>query len=90
MVPVVKLTANPHTAQTMPEHIDLDVSRIITDDMSFDEAADATEELVVQTASGRWTSAEVLGHKEFVLTCLLPPHRLTVPGPLPGGRRGYP
>ena len=67
---VLKLTANPHTAQTMPEHIDLDVSRIITDDMSLDEAADATEALVVDTASGRWTSAEVLGHKEFVLTRL--------------------
>ena len=70
VVPVLKLTANPHTAQTMPEHIDLDVSRIITDDMSLDEAADATEALVVDTASGRWTSAEVLGHKEFVLTRL--------------------
>ncbi len=70
VVPVLKLTANPKTAQTMPEHIDLDVSRIITDDMSLDEAADATEDLVVETASGRWSSAEVLGHKEFVLTRL--------------------
>lgn len=70
VVPVLKLTANPNTARTMPEHIDLDVSRIITDDMSLDEAADATEDLVVDTANGRWTSAEVLGHKEFVLTRL--------------------
>jgi (2R)-sulfolactate sulfo-lyase subunit beta len=70
VVPVLKLTANPRTAQTMPEHIDLDVSRIITDDMALDEAADATEDLVVKTASGRWTAAEVLGHKEFVLTRL--------------------
>ncbi|HEX4976980.1 MAG TPA: UxaA family hydrolase [Nocardioides sp.] len=70
VVPVLKLTANPRTAETMSEHIDLDVSRIITDDMSLDEAADATEEIVASTASGRWTAAEVLGHKEFVLTRL--------------------
>lgn len=70
VVPVLKLTANPRTAETMPEHIDLDVSRVITDDMTLDEAADATEALVAETASGRWTSAEVLGHKEFVLTRL--------------------
>jgi (2R)-sulfolactate sulfo-lyase subunit beta len=70
IVPVLKLTANPRTARTMAEHIDLDVSRIITDDMTLDEAADATEDLVVKTASGRWTAAEVLGHKEFVLTRL--------------------
>ncbi|HEX6578177.1 MAG TPA: UxaA family hydrolase [Jiangellaceae bacterium] len=70
IVPVLKLTANPRTAATMPEHIDLDVSRIITEDMSLDEAADLTEEIVVRTASGRWTAAEVLGHREFVLTRL--------------------
>ncbi|HJU96590.1 MAG TPA: UxaA family hydrolase [Jiangellaceae bacterium] len=70
IVPVLKLTANPRTAVTMPEHIDLDVSRIITEDMSLDEAADLTEEIVVRTASGRWTAAEVLGHREFVLTRL--------------------
>lgn len=70
VIPVLKLTANPRTAETMSEHIDLDVSRVITDDMSLDEAADATEDIVVKTASGRWTAAEVLGHKEFVLTRL--------------------
>ena len=70
VVPVLKLTANPRTATTMPEHIDLDVSRIITEDMSLDEAADLTEDLVARTASGRWAAAEVLGHKEFVLTRL--------------------
>ena len=70
IVPVLKLTANPKTARTMAEHIDLDVSPLITADMTLDEAADATEEITVATASGRWCAAEVLGHKEFVLTRL--------------------
>ena len=30
IVPVVKITANPNTAATMPEHIDIDVSEVIT------------------------------------------------------------
>jgi len=70
IVPVIKSTANPHTAATMSEHIDLDVSAVITDGMPLDEAAAMTTESVLQTASGRWTSAEVLGHREFVLTRL--------------------
>lgn len=70
IIPVVKSTANPNTASTMSEHIDLDVSRVITDNMTLDQAADATEDIVVQTASGRQTAAEVLGHREFVLTRL--------------------
>lgn len=70
IVPVLKLTANPHTAATMSEHIDLDISGVITGDMNLDQAADSTTDLVVQTASGRWASAEVLGHREFVLTRL--------------------
>jgi (2R)-sulfolactate sulfo-lyase subunit beta len=70
IVPVLKLTANPKTVRTMSEHIDLDVSPLITADMTLDEAADLTEDIVVSTASGRWCAAEVLGHKEFVLTRL--------------------
>jgi len=54
----------------MSEHIDLDVSRVITDGMTLDEAADATEAIAVRTASGRMTAAEALGHREFVLTRL--------------------
>lgn len=70
IVPVLKLTANPHTAATMSEHIDLDVSGVITGDMTLDEAAEATTELVARTATGRWASSEILGHREFVLTRL--------------------
>jgi (2R)-sulfolactate sulfo-lyase subunit beta len=70
IVPVLKLTANPKTVATMSEHIDLDVSPLITADMTLDQAADATEDIVAATASGRWCAAEILGHKEFVLTRL--------------------
>jgi (2R)-sulfolactate sulfo-lyase subunit beta len=70
IIPVVKLTANRNTAVSMSEHIDLDVSRVITDGLTLDQAADAIEDIAVRTATGRLTAAEALGHREFVLTRL--------------------
>ena len=68
--PVIKLTANPKTASTMSEHIDLDVSNILKRKMSLSQASDALIDTTVKTANGRITCAEALGHKEFVITKL--------------------
>jgi (2R)-sulfolactate sulfo-lyase subunit beta len=68
--PVIKLTANPKTARTMVEHIDLDVSGILRREMTLDEAGDRLIDMVVRTCNGRLTCAEVMGHREFVLTKL--------------------
>ena len=70
IIPVIKLTANPNTARSMSEHIDVDVSGTITLEQSLDQAATALTECIVRTANGRLTCAEALGHKEFVLTRL--------------------
>jgi (2R)-sulfolactate sulfo-lyase subunit beta len=68
--PVIKLTANPKTARTMREHVDLDVSGILRREMTLDEAGDRLIEMVIRTCNGRLTCAEALGHREFVLTKL--------------------
>ncbi len=68
--PVIKLTANPNTAATMSEHIDLDVSGILKREMNLDQAGSELVNITVRTANGRHTSAESLGHREFVLTKL--------------------
>jgi len=68
--PVIKLTANPKTATTMSEHIDLDVSKILKREMNLNQAGDALIDITVKTANGRITCAEALGHKEFVITKL--------------------
>jgi (2R)-sulfolactate sulfo-lyase subunit beta len=68
--PVIKLTANPRTARTMVEHIDLDVSGILRREMTLDTAGDALIDMIVRTANGRLTAAEALGHREFVMTKL--------------------
>ena len=68
--PVIKLTANPKTASSMLEHIDLDVSGILRREMNLENAGDALINMTLRTANGRMTAAEVLGHREFVLTKL--------------------
>jgi (2R)-sulfolactate sulfo-lyase subunit beta len=68
--PVIKLTANPKTARTMSEHIDLDVSGLLRREMTLDEAGERLIDVMLRTCNGRLTCAEALGHREFVLTKL--------------------
>ena len=68
--PVIKLTANPLTVKTMSEHIDVDVSKILSRKMNLDQAGDELIKSTIRVANGRLTCAEALGHKEFVMTKL--------------------
>ncbi len=70
IVPVIKITGNPKTMRTMPEHIDVDVSGILRRDLTIPQAGDALIENIVRTANGRLTAAEALGHREFSMTQL--------------------
>jgi (2R)-sulfolactate sulfo-lyase subunit beta len=70
IVPVIKLTANPLTAATMSEHIDVDVSGLLRRDYTLDEAGRRLLAVVDRTVNGRLTCAEALGHREFVITKL--------------------
>jgi (2R)-sulfolactate sulfo-lyase subunit beta len=70
ILPVIKLSANPRTVRTMREHIDVDVSGLLRRDLTLDQAGDKLLETMRRTANGRVTSAEALGHREFVLTRL--------------------
>ena len=70
IVPVIKITGNPRTVRTMGEHIDVDVSGVLTREMTIPQAGDALIDMVVRTANGRLTAAESLGHREFVMTKL--------------------
>lgn len=70
IVPVIKITGNPKTMRTMPEHIDVDVSGILRRDLTIPQAGDALIQNIVRTANGRLTAAEALGHREFSMTKL--------------------
>ncbi|MEO2078258.1 MAG: UxaA family hydrolase [Bacillus sp. (in: firmicutes)] len=68
--PVVKITANPITAATMSEHIDVDVQGLLARSISLEQAGDQLMEMICRTVNGRLTCAEALGHREFVMTKL--------------------
>jgi (2R)-sulfolactate sulfo-lyase subunit beta len=70
ILPVIKLSANPLTVSTMSEHIDYDCSAILRGEMTLDQSGDNLLEMARRTANGRLTSAEALGHREFILTKL--------------------
>jgi (2R)-sulfolactate sulfo-lyase subunit beta len=70
ILPVIKLTANPRTARTMSEHVDLDVSGLLQRQKNMDQCGDELLEAMLRTCNGRLTCAEALGHREFVLTRL--------------------
>ncbi|WP_342363447.1 UxaA family hydrolase [Terrarubrum flagellatum] len=70
IVPVIKISGNPKTLRTMPEHIDLDVTGVLSRDMTIPQAGDALIFSIIRTANGRLTAAEALGHREFVMTKL--------------------
>jgi altronate dehydratase len=64
---VIKITGNSRTARQMSDNIDLDVSGIIDDTETLDDAATRLFAEVVDVASGRQTAAERLGHREFAI-----------------------
>ncbi|MGI9049533.1 MAG: UxaA family hydrolase [Rubrobacteraceae bacterium] len=68
--PVVKLSANPNTVRKMAEHIDVDVSGLLSRELKLPEAGELLMENLRRTVNGRMTAAEVLGHREFVMTKL--------------------
>lgn len=72
VVPVIKVSANPKTIATMAEHIDVDVSGLLSRELRLPEAGDLLLDFLGRTVNGRITSAEALGHREFTMTKLYP------------------
>ena len=70
IMPVIKLSGNPRTVRVMSEHIDVDVSGVVRRELTIDQAGDRLIDCVARTANGRFTCAEALGHREFVMTKL--------------------
>ena len=70
ILPVIKLSANPLTVDTMSEHIDVDLTGLLRFEINLDGAADITMEMLAKTINGRLTASEVLRHDEFVITKL--------------------
>jgi (2R)-sulfolactate sulfo-lyase subunit beta len=63
----MKISANPLTVSSMPEHNDVDISGRLRLETTLNQAADQVMARMARNVNGRWTAAEALRHDEFVL-----------------------
>lgn len=68
IIPVIKITGNEQTALKMADNTDLDASAVMRGAETTDEAGIRIFDLIVKTAQGQETKAEVLGHQEFSIS----------------------
>lgn len=64
IVPVVKISANPHTCERLAEHIDCPVLGLLEGTADVAGAGQRLYSLIARVASGRLTRAEVCGYTE--------------------------
>jgi altronate dehydratase large subunit len=65
IAPVIKITGNPETFENMPDNIDVNAGRIISEGATLPEIGEELFELMVKVCNGEQTKAESLGHHEF-------------------------
>lgn len=68
IAPTIKVTGNNRTVKASGENIDVDLSRVITEEMSIEEAGKLLYEAMIDYANGKLTTAEVLGDLEIAVT----------------------
>lgn len=66
--PVIKICANPETYRRMSEDMDINAGRILEGGGTLEEVGREVFKRVIETAKGKPTAPETLGHQEFVLT----------------------
>ena len=67
IAPVIKITGNARTARQMADNSDLDVSGIMDETETLEASADRLFAEVLAVASGKETTSETLGHREFAI-----------------------
>ncbi len=60
--PVIKVTGNPHTAQHLGGHIDVDISSILRGEETVEKAGGRIFKELLDVASGKATKAETFGY----------------------------
>jgi len=67
VAPVIKITGNPKTYETMGDNIDINAGTIIEGKETIDEVGKRIYEKILEVASGEKTKAEILGHRELAI-----------------------
>ena len=67
IAPVLKVTANSHTASWMEDNMDVDLSGIIAGDLSIEDAGEMLLQKVGEICNGRLTKAEAYGFSDIAV-----------------------
>lgn len=68
LAPVIKIAANPEMYDRLPDDMDINAGRILTQAASIAEIGTEIFSMIENIASGASTKSEALGHQEFLLT----------------------
>jgi len=67
IMPTIKITGNPNSAERVPEETDVDVSDALVGDASVEWATDQLWDEVLEVVDGKQTLSEVLGESQFAI-----------------------
>jgi altronate hydrolase len=67
VAPLIKVTGNSRTYKNMTEDMDFNAGRILSGEISLEEASVELMDLIADVAGGQTSKPEGLGHREFFL-----------------------
>lgn len=67
IMPTVKITGNPNSAERVPEQTDVDVSEALVGDESLDWATDQLWDELMEVVNGKVTTSEAMGESQFAI-----------------------
>ncbi|TVX97902.1 UxaA family hydrolase [Paenibacillus cremeus] len=71
-VPVIKVTGNPRTYETMKENIDINAGEVLLGRKTMQQMGEEIYQEILRVASGELAKAEILGHDEQFCVTRLP------------------
>src|SRR5438034_11286140 len=67
IAPLIKVTGNEQTYRRMREDMDFNAGRVLSGEMTLDQAGVEVQDLVLRVAAGEQSKPESLGHREYFL-----------------------
>jgi altronate dehydratase large subunit len=67
VMPTIKITGNPGSAERVPEQTDVDVSEALVGDETLDWAGDQLWAEVMEVVNGKLTGSEAMGESQFAI-----------------------
>jgi altronate hydrolase len=65
--PLIKVTGNSATFRALEDDMDFDAGRVLSGDLTLVQAGRELLELIVNTAAGKPSKPEALGHREYFI-----------------------